>query len=70
MLFSQVANAAEILVLAHLHSADNLRRVALDFVAGNLPAVRRTSGYACLEKVAHKEVLVQLIEAIANSDSY
>ncbi len=63
----RISNSAEILVLAHLHNAGHLLRVALDFVSGHLPAVRRTPGFKELESVAHRDLLLKLLGAWGSS---
>ncbi len=82
--------AAELLVLAHLHNAENLLRFALEFVAGNLTAVRQTpgshhhsqllirtrliplpcAGYHSLETAGHRDLWVQLVDAISKAESH
>ena len=40
-----VSNAAQALVLAHLHEAKELKKVALDFVTQNISKVSETPGW-------------------------
>lgn len=60
-----VPNAAQTLVLAHLHEAKVLKKVALDFVTQNIARVSETTGWD--EIVNGKEVLGEIIKSIMKS---
>ena len=57
-----VSNAAQALVLAHLHEAKQLKKVAVDFVTQNIVKVSETPGWSQI--VGGNEVLGDILKSV------
>ena len=57
-----VSNAAQALVLAHLHEAKQLKKVALDFVTQNIVKVSESPGWTQI--VGGNEVLGDILKSV------
>merc|ERR1712173_356503 len=53
----EVANAADILVLAHMYEASNLKAMAVDFIMNNLSKVFETPGWVSITAGQHPKLL-------------
>ena len=60
----EVTNAAEILVLAHMHEACNLKAMATDFIMNNLAKVSETTGWADITTGQHPKLLGEMFKTL------
>lgn len=58
-----VTNAADALVLAHLHEATNLKLIAVDFVTNHLNKVAETTGWTTITE-GHPKVLSDILKSV------
>uniref|UniRef100_A0A0K2TV53 Speckletype POZ proteinlike [Cricetulus griseus] n=2 Tax=Lepeophtheirus salmonis TaxID=72036 RepID=A0A0K2TV53_LEPSM len=60
-----VSNAADVLVLAHLHEADKLKTATLDFVCENMKSVSETSGWNRITE-SHPTLMSKVLVAMTS----
>ena len=60
----EVTNAAEILVLAHMYEATNLKTMALEFIMSNLSKVAETPGWANITAGQHPKLLGEMFKTL------
>ena len=59
-----VENCSELLILAHLHSAENLKKILLDFVRCHSPEVAEKASWQKLIESAHPQLLRDISTAL------
>ena len=60
----EVTNAAEILVLAHMYEATNLKAMALEFIMLNLNKVSETPGWVNITAGQHPKLLGEMFKTL------
>lgn len=60
----EVSNAAEILVLAHMYEANNLKAMAVDFVMSNISKVSETAGWTSITTGQHPKLLGEMFKTL------
>jgi len=60
----EVSNAADILVLAHMHEASNLKAMAVDFIMNNLNKVSETPAWKCITDGQHPKLLGEMFKTL------
>lgn len=60
----EVTNAAEILVLAHMHEASNLKAMATNFIMNNLAKVSETTGWVDITAGQHPKLLGEMFKTL------
>jgi len=60
----EVTNAAEILVLAHMYEASNLKAMAVDFIMSNLSKVSETPGWTNITTGQHPKLLGEMFKTL------
>ncbi len=60
----QVSNAIEILCLAMLHSAEDLKKWCLRFIGSNFAAVRSSPGWTCLTVTEENTLLLEIASIV------
>ena len=59
-----VLNAADILVLAHMYEANNLKNMAVEFIMSNLSKVSETSGWINITTGQHPKLLGDMFKTL------
>jgi len=60
----EVSNAADILVLAHMYEASNLKAMAVDFIMNNFAKVSETSGFVNITAGQHPKLLGEMFKTL------
>lgn len=60
----EVSNAADILVLAHMYEAANLKVMAIDFIMNNLDKVGETPGWTNITTGQHPKLLGEMFKTL------
>ena len=60
----EVSNAADILVLAHMYEATNLKAMAVDFIMNNLNKVSETSAWTNITTGQHPKLLGEMFKTL------
>ena len=60
----EVSNAADILVLAHMYEATNLKAMALDFIMSNLNKVSETAAWTSITTGQHPKLLGEMFKTL------